>query len=58
MPIAALGMHFLPAERRDMLEERASGKLDIVAIPRCAGEQYPRLALGVNDISLYERVLP
>ena len=58
MPIAALGMHFLPAERRDMLEERASGKLDIVAIPRCAGEQYPRLALGVNEISLYERVLP
>ena len=41
-----------------MLEERASGKLEIVAIPRCAGEQYPRLALGENDISLYERVLP
>ena len=58
LPVAALGMHFLSPERRSMLEERASGKLEIVAIPRCAGEQYPRLALGENDISLYERVLP
>ncbi|MEM8694573.1 MAG: inositol monophosphatase family protein [Pseudomonadota bacterium] len=58
LPIAALGMHFLPAERRAKLETRAEGQLEIVAIPRCAGEQYPRLALGENDISLYERVLP
>ena len=58
LPVAALGMHFLPEDRRWALEKRASGKLDIVAIPRCAGEQYPRLALGENDISLYERVLP
>jgi fructose-1,6-bisphosphatase/inositol monophosphatase family enzyme len=57
-PTAALGMHFLTAERRAELESRAEGKLEIVAIPRCAGEQYPRLALAQNDIALYERVLP
>jgi fructose-1,6-bisphosphatase/inositol monophosphatase family enzyme len=29
-----------------------------VDIPRCAAEQYPRLVLGVNDVSVFERVLP
>ncbi|NNC72108.1 MAG: inositol monophosphatase [Sphingomonadaceae bacterium] len=57
-PIAAFGMHFMTDEKRRMIEERAAGKLDAVPIPRCAGEQYPRLALGVNDISLFERTLP
>ncbi len=27
-------------------------------IPRCAGEQYPRLALGQNDMSVFHRTLP
>lgn len=57
-PIAAFGMHFMTAEKRAMIEGRAAGKLDVVPIPRCAGEQYPRLALGENDISLFERTLP
>ena len=26
-------------------------------IPYCAAEQYPRLGLGVNDVSLFERTL-
>ena len=26
-------------------------------IPYCAAEQYPRLALGVNDVSVFERTL-
>jgi len=58
LPVTALGMHFLAIERRADLEARAKGKLVIVPIPRCAGEQYPRLALGQNDISLFERALP
>lgn len=58
LPVTALAMHFLPSDRRTNLEARAAGKLEIVPIPRCAGEQYPRLALGENDISLFERALP
>lgn len=57
-PVAALAMHYLPAERRADLEARAEGRLTIVPIPRCAGEQYPRLVLGENDISLFERTWP
>ncbi len=58
LPIAALAMHFLSPERRAELEARSAGKLNVVPIPRCAAEQYPRLALGQNDLSLFERSLP
>ena len=27
-------------------------------IPRCAGEQYPKIVLGEHDLALYERTLP
>jgi fructose-1,6-bisphosphatase/inositol monophosphatase family enzyme len=30
----------------------------MVDIPRCAAEQYPRLALGQNDVAVFERTLP
>ena len=30
----------------------------LVDIPRCAAEQYPRLALGQNDLSVFQRTLP
>ena len=30
----------------------------LVDVPWCAAEQYPRLALGVNDLSIFERTLP
>jgi fructose-1,6-bisphosphatase/inositol monophosphatase family enzyme len=58
LPVAAIAPYFLPPDRKADLERRAAGKLEIVAIPRCAGEQYPRLALGQNDITLFERTLP
>ena len=29
----------------------------LVDIPYCAAEQYPRLALGIDDVSLFERTL-
>ena len=58
LPVAALAMHFLSPERRAELESRAAGNFEVAPIPRCAGEQYPRLALGENDISVFERTLP
>jgi fructose-1,6-bisphosphatase/inositol monophosphatase family enzyme len=57
-PIAALAVYFMTAEQRADIGERAAGKLTLVDIPRCAAEQYPRLVLGQNDISVFERTLP
>ncbi|MEN2786391.1 inositol monophosphatase family protein [Sphingomonas qilianensis] len=57
-PRAAIALHFLLPERRADIETRAAGRLDLVAIPRCAGEQYPRLIDGQNDIALFERTMP
>jgi fructose-1,6-bisphosphatase/inositol monophosphatase family enzyme len=48
----------IPPDRRATLEARAKERIDIVPIPRCAGEQYPRIALGTNDFALFERSLP
>ena len=45
-------------ERRADIEARAAGQIELVAIPRCAGEQYPRLVLGRNDFTLFERSHP
>ncbi|RVT40877.1 inositol monophosphatase family protein [Sphingobium algorifonticola] len=58
LPIAALAVYFLSAEQRADIAVRAEGKLTLVDIPRCAAEQYPRLVLGQNDISLFERSHP
>jgi len=58
LPVAALALHFLDEPRRLDLARRSEGRLDLVAIPRCAGEQYPRLVLGQNDIALFERTWP
>ncbi len=57
-PLAALATGFMTPEKRADVEARAAGELTIVAIPRCAGEQYPRLVLGQNDVALFERTLP
>jgi fructose-1,6-bisphosphatase/inositol monophosphatase family enzyme len=58
LPLAAIALHFLGEEKRADLVRRAEGRMTLVAIPRCAGEQYPRLALGQNDIALFERANP
>lgn len=55
LPQAAIAHYFMPEDRQADVLRRSEGRLDIVAIPRCAGEQYPRLALGANDIALFER---
>jgi fructose-1,6-bisphosphatase/inositol monophosphatase family enzyme len=58
LPVAAIATYFLPPDRKADIERRAEGNIELVAIPRCAGEQYPRLALGQNDIALFERTHP
>lgn len=57
-PLAAIALHFLSEEKRAELVRRAEGRMTLVPIPRCAGEQYPRLALGQNDVALFERANP
>jgi len=57
-PIAAMATGFMTSEQRDKLLAAADGHYQIVDIPRCAAEQYPRLALGTNHISTFERSLP
>ncbi len=58
LPVAELGLKFLSPERREDVMRRASGKFEIAPFARCAGAQYPRIALGQNDIALFERTLP
>ncbi len=58
LPIAGISTLFLPGDERDTLIARAEGKLRMVDIPRCAAEQYPRIALGANDFALFHRTLP
>ena len=55
LPRAAIATYFMPEDRQADVRARAAGRIEIVDIPRCAGEQYPRLMLGQNDIALFER---
>ena len=57
-PIAAISTMFLDPAAREAVKERIAPYYTLVDIPRCAAEQYPRLVLGVNDISVFERTLP
>lgn len=58
LPIAGISTLFMTPEVRETFLARASGKMELANIPRCAGEQYPRIALGANDLALFERTLP
>jgi fructose-1,6-bisphosphatase/inositol monophosphatase family enzyme len=58
LPIAELGMKFLSEDRRADVLRRVEGAFVIAPFVRCAAEQYPRIALGQNDIALFERSLP
>ncbi|MGK6354639.1 inositol monophosphatase family protein [Sphingomonas sp. DT-207] len=56
--IAALGTHFLSAERRTRVHAHASRHFDLTPVPRCAAESYPRIVFGENDVALFQRTLP
>lgn len=55
LPIAAISTIFLKPEERAEMERRTAGRLTLVPIPRCAGEQYPRIVSGANDIAVFKR---
>jgi fructose-1,6-bisphosphatase/inositol monophosphatase family enzyme len=56
-PVAAISLVFLDPERRAAMKSRVAPHYTVVDIPRCAAEQYPRIVLGVNDVSIFERTL-
>ncbi len=56
-PIAAISLVFADPARRETLKTGIAPHYACVDIPRCAAEQWPRLALGINDISIFERTL-
>lgn len=56
-PIAAISLVFTDPARREGLLTGIAPHYTCVDIPRCAAEQWPRLALGTNDVSIFERTL-
>lgn len=58
LPVAAISTLFIEEPRRSAINRASEGKFRLVDIPRCAAEQYPRLVLGENDVTLFERTLP
>ena len=57
-PVAAISLLFMDPAHRAAVQAHIAPHYRLVDIPRCAAEQYPRLALGQNDVSLFERTLP
>ena len=57
-PVAAISRMFLSDDERAQVDAKVAPHYDLVEIPRCAAEQYPRLALGQNDVSTFKRTLP
>lgn len=56
-PVAAISLVFMDPARREAVKATIAPHYNLVDIPRCAAEQYPRLVLGVNDVSIFERTL-
>ncbi|MCU0946956.1 MAG: inositol monophosphatase [Porphyrobacter sp.] len=56
-PVTAVSRIFLTPEQAAMVDAKLAPHYTLVDIPRCAAEQYPRLALGENDISSFKRTL-
>lgn len=56
-PIAAISLVFADPARRAALTTGIAPHYTVVNIPRCAAEQYPRIVLGQNDVSVFEKTL-
>ena len=56
-PVAAISLLFLDPAQRETVKREIAPHYRLVDIPRCAAEQYPRLVLGQNDVSIFERTL-
>jgi fructose-1,6-bisphosphatase/inositol monophosphatase family enzyme len=57
-PIAAVSLLFMDDAKRAAVTEHIAPHYRLTDIPYCAAEQYPRLGLGINDVSIFERTLP
>jgi fructose-1,6-bisphosphatase/inositol monophosphatase family enzyme len=56
-PVTAVSRMFLSPEESTAVAARLAPHYTLVDIPRCAAEQYPRLALGENDVCSFTRTL-
>ena len=56
-PVAAISTIFMNPVERDLVRAHVAPHYQLVDTPRCAAEQYPRLALGQNDVSIFNRTL-
>jgi len=56
-PLAAISMIFMDDDHRQAMLDHITPHYTPCDIPYCAAEQYPRLALGINDIAIFERTL-
>jgi fructose-1,6-bisphosphatase/inositol monophosphatase family enzyme len=57
LPVAAISLVFMDPGKREAVKQGIAPHYTLVDIPRCAAEQYPRLVLGTNDLSIFERTL-
>ena len=57
-PIAGLATQFMTEELRRATTARGAEAFELVPIPRCAAEHYPRLCRSENHIALFQRTLP
>lgn len=56
-PVAAISTIFMDEGERARVVAHVAPYYRVVDTPRCAAEQYPRLALGQNDVSIFNRTL-
>lgn len=56
-PVAAISTIFMNPSEREQVRAHVAPFYRLVDTPRCAAEQYPRLALGQNDVSIFNRTL-
>ena len=56
-PVASISLLFMTPEKARAIQASVFSYYRQVDIPFSAAEQYPRLALGANDVSLFERTL-
>ena len=57
-PSVVLATYFMTDAEKASLYARAEQAFSVAPMPRCAAEQYPRLALGTNDVALFQKTLP
>lgn len=57
LPVAAVSLLFMDMAKRESTMASVADHYRLVDVPWCAAEQYPRLGLGINDVSIFERTL-